>query len=373
MYRAAWYCRDMAQDVDRYHRQALLPGFGEFGQHRLSQSTALILGCGALGCVSADLLARAGVGHLIIVDRDFVELSNLQRQILFSEQDAQNALPKAEAARRRLQSVNSSIRVSALVDDINHANIEKLVIKADVIVDGVDNFETRYLANDAAVKLATPYVYGAAVGTTGMAFTILPRGDGKTPWSSSSHGDLSTACLRCLFEEMPAPGSTPTCESVGVLSSAVGMVANLQVAETLKILTGNFHKVSRKLLNFDMWENDMLLLNVDHSVEAGDCPCCERRSFDFLSGSLSSSAVSLCGRNAVQLRHRQGLAVLNLDAIAERLGGDAIGRNEFMLRIGVREQDSDFEISVFRDGRAIIKGTDDTKLARKLYAKFIGT
>lgn len=363
----------MTFDADRYHRQSLLPGFGEFGQHRLSQSTALVLGCGALGCVTADLLARAGVGNLVIVDRDFVELSNLQRQVLFTEQDALDALPKAEAAKRRLEAVNSSIRIAALVDDVNQSNIEKLVAAADVIVDGLDNFETRYLANDAAVKLATPYVYGAAVGTTGMAYTILPRSDDKTPWSSSSHGDLSTACLRCLFEEMPAPGSTPTCDTVGVISSAVGMVANQQVTETLKILTGNFHKVSRKLLNFDLWDNDILLLNVDNSVEASGCPCCSHRSFDFLAGKLSSSAVSLCGRNAVQLRHRQGQAVLDLQALAERLGSVAVRRNEFMLRLDVHEQASDFEISVFRDGRAIIKGTDDTTVARKLYAKFIGT
>lgn len=363
----------MESDADRYHRQVLLPGFGEFGQHRLGQSTALILGCGALGCMSADLLARAGVGNLIIVDRDFVELSNLQRQVLFTEQDALEALPKAEAARRRLQAVNASVRVGAIVDDVNHTNIEKLVAEADVIVDGLDNFETRYLANDAAVKHATPYVYGAAVGTTGMAFTILPRGNDKTPWSSSSHGDMSTACLRCLFEEMPAPGSTPTCDTVGVISSAVGWVANRQVTETLKILTGNYHKVSRKLLNFDLWENDILLLNVDHTVEASDCPCCRHRRFDFLAGRLSSSADSLCGRNAVQLRHKQGQAILDLQAIAERLGSAAVRQNEFMLKLSVREQAADFEISVFRDGRAIINGTDDTAVARKLYAKYVGS
>ena len=362
----------MASDVDRYHRQTLLPGFGEFGQHRLSQSTALILGCGALGCVTADLLARAGVGHLKIVDRDFVELTNLQRQVLFDERDARDALPKAEAARRRLQAVNSSIRITAIVDDINHANIEKLAAGVDVMVDGLDNFETRYLANDVAVKLAVPYVYGAAVGTTGMAFSILPRSDDKTPWSSTSHGDLSTACLRCLFEEMPAPGSTPTCDTVGVISSAVGMVANVQVAETLKILTGNYHQVSRKLLNFDLWDNDILLLNVDNNLEAGDCPCCRRRTFEYLSGALGSSAVSLCGRNAVQLRHKQGKEPLDLDAIARRLDGNVVKLNDFMLRLDVRERDVDFEISVFKDGRAIVKGTDDMTVARNLYTKFIG-
>ena len=363
----------MPADPDRYHRQALLPGFGEFGQHRLGRSTALILGCGALGSVAADLLARAGVGHLIIVDRDFLELSNLQRQVLFDEQDVLEALPKAEAARQRIQSVNSSIQVTAVVDDINHTNIEALAQGADIIVDGLDNFETRYLANDLAVKHTLPYVYGAAVGTTGMAFSILPRSEDRTPWNSSTHGDLATACLRCLFEEMPAPGTTPTCDTVGVISAAVGMVANMQVAEALKILTGNYHKVSRKLLNFDLWENDILQLNVDDTLPSGNCPCCRHRSFEFLAGQQGSSAVALCGRNAVQLRHRQGQSALDLDAIAERIRDQAkIQSNAFMLRMDVSYQQGDYEISLFKDGRAIVKGTDDPSVARTLYAKYIG-
>ncbi len=363
----------MAEDSDRYHRQALLPGFGSFGQHRLSRSTALILGCGALGSVAADLLARAGIGHLVIVDRDFVELSNLQRQVLYDEQDAIDMLPKAEAAKRRIEAVNSSIRVTAIVDDINNSNIEKIGEGADVIIDGLDNFETRYLANDLAVKKTVPYVYGAAVGTTGMAFTILPRSDGQSPWESHSQGNLATACLRCLFEEMPAPGTTPTCDTVGVISAAVGMVANVQVAEALKILTGNFHKVNRSLLNFDVWENDILQLNADASFQSNNCPCCRHRSFDFLSGLEGSSTVSLCGRNAVQLRHKQGGADLDLESIADRMSVDAdIVTNDFMLRMTVRQHDSEYEISLFKDGRAIIKGTDDAATARSVYSKFIG-
>ncbi len=363
----------MSEDTDRYHRQSLLPGFGEFGQHRLSRSTALLLGCGALGSVVADLLARAGVGHLVIADRDFVELSNLQRQVLFDEQDAIDMLPKAEAAKRRIEAVNSSIRVTTIVDDINHTNIERISDGADIIVDGLDNFETRYLANDLAVKRMLPYVYGAAVGTTGMAFTILPRRDGQAPWESTSHGNLATSCLRCLFEEMPAPGTTPTCDTVGVLSAAVGVVANLQVAESLKILTGNYHKVNRKLLNFDLWENDILQLNVDDTLQSGDCPCCKHRSFEFLSGQQVSSAVSLCGRNAVQLRHRQGEATIDLDAIATRMGDEAdVTTNEFMLRMTVQHHDQDYEISLFKDGRAIIKGSDDTAVAKSVYSKYVG-
>ena len=251
----------MSDALSRYHRQALLPGFGEEAQRRLLGSTAFILGCGALGSMAAELLARAGVGHLAIVDRDFVEITNLQRQVLFDERDVEAAIPKAEAARKRLARINSTVRVTAIVDDLNHGNIARYASGADILVDGLDNFETRYLANDYAVRHGVPYVYGGAVGTTGAAFAILPHtAEGDAPWEKITGGSRATPCLRCLFEEAPPPGTTPTCDTVGVLASAVTTIASFQVAETLKVLTGNFDRVCPTLLNIDLWTNTVLQL-----------------------------------------------------------------------------------------------------------------
>lgn len=361
-------------DLLRYHRQMLLPGFGASGQERLRDSTVMLLGCGALGCVAADMLARAGVGHIVIVDRDFVELTNLQRQVLFDENDAKECIPKAEAAKRKLVRINSGVRVTAVVDDINHDNIERLAEGADLLFDGLDNFETRYLANDLAVKRALPYVYGAAVGTTGMAFPVLPHSSGSSAWESHEQGNFATPCFRCLFEEPPAPGTTPTCDTVGVLGPVVSIVANFQVAETLKILTGNFESVNRSLLNLDVWANELMQLKVDKAYEKGDCRCCKKRQFEHLDGVAGSSAASLCGRNAVQLRHRQGGDPVDIDALSARLAQHgSISANEFMLRTALTDNDREYEITLFRDGRAIIKGTDDATVARSIYAKFVGS
>jgi len=352
-------------DLARYHRQSLLPGFGESGQRKLLDSTVLLLGCGALGSVAADMLARAGVGHLIIVDRDFVELTNLQRQVLFDEQDVIDSIPKAEAAKRKLAKINSEIKVTAIVDDINHTNIERYARGADVLLDGLDNFETRYLANDFAVKNGIPYVYGAAVGTTGMAFTVIPHTPGNT--------GLATPCLRCLFEEPPPPGTSPTCDTVGVLSSAVAVIANFQVAEALKILTGNFDRVSPTLLNLDLWANEILQLKVSSAYEKGNCPCCKQRRFEYLDGKAGSSAASLCGRNAVQLRQRQDAAKFDMGAVAARLRGHGpVSINEFMLRVTIRDSHKDYEVTLFPDGRAIVKGTDEPAVARSVFAKYVG-
>jgi adenylyltransferase/sulfurtransferase len=358
--------------MHRYHRQMLLPGFGEAGQRRLQESTALLLGCGALGSVAADMLARAGVGRLVIVDRDFVELTNLQRQVLFDERDVEEGMPKAAAAKRKLATINSNVDVTAIVDDINHGNIGKFATGADVIVDGLDNFETRYLANDLAVRDAIPYVYGAAVGTTGMSFTVLPRAAAPVPWKTDD-GDFSTPCFRCLFEEAPPPGSTPTCDTAGVIGPAIGMIANHQAAETLKILTGNFGACNRTLLNADLWFNEIMQLAVASDQAQSDCPCCGQRRFDYLEGKEGSSAAALCGRDAVQLRHRQGAEDVDFDALAARLGrhGD-VRTNAYILHASIDEHDNHYEITLFRDGRAIIKGTDDAGVARGIYAKYIG-
>ncbi|MBT8078055.1 MAG: ThiF family adenylyltransferase [Gammaproteobacteria bacterium] len=360
--------------LDRYHRQMLLGGFGEEGQQRLRDSTVLLLGCGALGCVAADLLSRAGVGHLVIVDRDVVELTNLQRQVLFDEDDVAEGMPKAQAARRRLAKINSDIRVSAIVDDINHSNIERLADGVDVLVDGLDNFETRYLANDVAVKLGIPYVYGAAVGTTGMAFTVLPRGGGDAAWEMAPGGSFATPCFRCLFDEPPPPGTTPTCDTVGVINSVVSVIASFQVNETLKILTQQFDRMRRTILNLDLWSNDIMQLKVPADAEQLDCPCCKHHQFRYLDGDAGSSATSLCGRNAIQLRQRENSGQVGLEAVAERLRVyGKVSVNEFLLIADIADGDEAYEITLFNDGRAIIKGTQDPRVARGLYARYIGS
>ncbi len=361
-------------DLSRYHRQMLLAGFGEAGQRRLRESTVLVLGCGALGSVVADMLARAGVGHLVIADRDFVELTNLQRQVLFDESDVADALPKAEAAKRKLAKINSQVTVTAVVDDINASNIAQLAAGADLLVDGLDNFETRYLANDCAVHHGLPYVYGGAVGTSGMALAILPHtADGDAAWETLPGGSRATPCFRCLFEEAPPPGMSPTCDTVGVVGPLVGLVANAEAAEALKILTGNYELVGRKLLNVDLWANAYLQLDVADAWRAGECPCCGQRRFDYLEGKSGSSAASLCGRNAVQLRHRQQQHGIDLDGLAARLAAHGeVRANPFMLRAFITEGNKNWEITLFPDGRAIVKGTDDVAVARGVYAKYVG-
>jgi adenylyltransferase/sulfurtransferase len=363
----------MNHDLARYHRQMLLPGIGEAGQQRLLDSTALVLGCGALGSVAADMLARAGVGHLVIVDRDFVELSNLQRQVLFDEDDVAEGTPKAVAARRKLASINSQVRVTAVVDDINHSNIERYTAGVDVLVDGLDNLETRYLANDLAVRNGMPYVYGAAVGTTGMACSLLPHTSLGTPWETHPGGDLATPCLRCLFEDAPPPGTLPTCDTAGVIGSAVGAIANFQVAETLKILTGHYDRVSRSLLSLDLWWNEVIQLDISKVYEQGDCPCCKQQNFEYLDGQAGSSASALCGRDAVQLRQRQGKGLIDLQSIATRLEGyGVVNTNEYMLRANIVDGENNYEITLFPNGRAIIRGTTEEGVARGIYAKYVG-
>ena len=276
----------------------LLSGFGSDGQRKLADSTAFILGCGALGSAAADLLARAGVGHLVIVDRDFVELTNLQRQVLFDEQDVADAIPKAEAARRRIASVNSATRVTAIVDDLNHRNIADYAAGVDILVDGLDNFETRYLANDFAVRHKIPYVYGGAVGTVGSAYAILPHtADESAPWETEE-GPGATPCFRCLFEEAPPPGSMPTCDTVGVLGPAVTTIASFQATEALKILSDNLSQVSSKLLNIDLWTNTISQLKVENAYEKGRLPP---------AASTADSTISKAGSGREQPRCVDGM------------------------------------------------------------------
>lgn len=373
----------MSQDLERYHRQMLLPGFGEEGQRKLLNAKVLVVGCGALGTVIANMLARAGVGHLVIVDRDFIEITNLQRQVLFDENDVREAIPKAEAAKRKIAQINSQVKVEAIVDDVNHTNIEKLatglpgVGKVDLIMDGVDNFETRYLANDVAVKHGIPYVYGGAVGTVGASYAILPHthgeadsSSGQTPWEKLGK---ATPCLRCIFEQAPPPGVNPTCDTAGVIGPAVSIVSNYQVAEALKILTGNLDVVCPTMLNFDLWANTIKQFKVARAYDVGECECCKKRNFEFLDGKFGSSTTTLCGRNAVQLSQKSNGQKMDFNEIAKRLESHGkVTANKFMLRADITDNGEPYELTLFSDGRAIVKGTKHANVAKSIYAKYVG-
>jgi molybdopterin/thiamine biosynthesis adenylyltransferase len=343
----------MDPSLERYSRQMRFYGMTEAGQRRLLEARVTLCGCGALGTVLANALVRAGVGHLRLIDRDFIETSNLQRQVLFDEHDVAENLPKAEAAARKLGAINSSVHVYPVVTDIDRTNILDLVGDADLILDGTDNFEIRYLINDAAVKLNKPWVYGGCIGSHGQTMTILP---GETP------------CLRCVFEAAPAPGEAGTCETAGVLGPIVNIIASYQATEALKILSGKREAVNRDLLYFDVWENTQRKIKIAPLLGKVDCPCCQRRRFEWLEGELGSHTTSLCGRNAVQVSHRTA-TTLNFDQLAHHLGMmGAVSYNRFLLKFNVDA----FEFTVFPDGRAIIKGTSDEDKARTLYAKYIG-
>ena len=372
------------QNLDRYHRQMLLPGFGEDGQKKLLGSSALVVGCGALGTVIANMLARAGVGHLIIVDRDFIEMTNLQRQVLFDESDVANAIPKAQAAKNKIAGINSDVTVTAVVEDVNHTNMEKLALggysegpwagkPVDVIVDGVDNFETRYLANDCAVKHGIPYVYGGAVGTVGASYAVLPHTEkGDAAWETGET-PRATPCLRCIFEQAPPPGLNPTCDTAGVIGPAVSIVSNYQVAETLKILTGNLDRVSPTMLNLDLWGNTFRQFKVAKAYDVGDCRCCKHREFEFLDGKFGSSTTTLCGRNAVQLTQKEQAGKLNFAEIGKRLEAHgSVKVNKFMLRAEITDNGEPYELTLFTDGRAIVKGTQHAHVAKRVYAKYVG-
>ena len=365
---------DLPSPVHRYHRQTLLPGIGEEGQGRIRAARVVLVGCGALGTVIADSLARAGIGRLTIVDRDIVEITNLQRQVLFDERDVERGTPKAIAAREKLARINSEVEVEAIVEDFNHTNAERIAsLGCDLILDGLDNFQARYLLNDLSVSRGVPYVYGGAVGTTGMACVFIP---GETP------------CLRCVFPEAPPPGTTPTCDTAGVLASAVAMVAHHQVTQAIKLITGNFDAVDRSLISIDVWQNEFRRLDVSSARGESGCVCCGERRFEFLHGEAGSSATSLCGRGAVQINPRIAAgASANLDRgadsgidlalLASRLAehGDFTA-NEHLLRGRFARESGEsgepVELTVFPDGRAIVGGTGRPEFARAIYDRYIG-
>ena len=336
----------------RYIRQVRYPPLGEAGQRRLMQSSVLVAGCGALGNVLASILVRAGVGRVRIVDRDFVEGHNLQRQFLFTEAHAAEQMPKAVAAAEVLRQANSTVEVEPIVGDINFATIGKLCEGADAVVDGTDNFETRFLLNDAAVNYGIPWVYGGCLGAEGQSMTILPG---------------ETACLRCLMAECPPPGSTPTCDTAGVLGPIVAVIASIEAVEAMKMLSGNRGAVSRNLTVVELWDARIHQVDVSRLREQAECPCCKGSQFPWLAGRQGSETAVLCGRNAVQLT-RPGQSV-DLDELARQLHGlGEVSRNPFLLRLKV----DSYEITVFPDARAIISGTDDPAEAKTVYARYVG-
>lgn len=339
------------QIQERYSRQILFNGIGKEGQRRLGEARALLVGCGALGSAHAEALARAGVGKLRIVDRDFVEASNLQRQTMFTEQDAAERTPKAVAAANHIREINSEIKVEAEIADVNHSNIERLVRDCNVVLDGTDNFATRYLINDACVKHERNWIYGAAVGSYGVTMTVRPH---------------QTPCLRCVFEEAPPAASAPTCDTAGVIMPIISVVAAVQVAEALKLLTGDIAALHGSLMQFDVWRNEWRKINP--GPPAPDCPTCALNKFPTLEAAAGDFAAVMCGRNAVQISPAQPTQV-DFKALAERLSGAGeVKFNDYLLRFRTGE----FELTVFQDARSIIRGTDEMKTARSLYAKYIG-
>lgn len=334
------------EERDRYSRQIRFSGIGEEGQGRLLAATVAVVGCGALGSFQAGALARAGVGHLILIDRDFVELSNLQRQWLYSERDARDGVPKAAAAARAIEEINSGTRVTSAVADLTPSNVSELLGAASVVLDGTDNFDTRYLVNDFCVREGIPWVYGAAVGSYGLSMPVLPG---------------RTACLKCVFPEPPG-GVQPTCETAGVVNALTSAVASVQVADAMKLLCGQ--EVRPRITTIDVWSGDIRQVAQPDPDPA--CPACGLHEFVHLQAS-TRTPFGLCGRNAVQVHERE--QAIDLQELASRLAplGD-VRAGDFALRFSTPP----YELTVFPDGRAIIKGTSDIGLARSLYARYVG-
>lgn len=339
--------------LDRYVRQMRFAPLGEAGQRKLAAGSALICGCGALGSVIANTLARAGVGSLRIVDRDFLELNNLQRQVLYDEQDVADGLPKAIAAKNRLSKINSQIQIDAVVADVDADNIATLAAGVDVIVDGTDNFETRFLLNDFSVNRRVPWVYGGCIGAEGQTMTVVPG---------------ETACLRCLMRDAPPPGATPTCDAAGILSTAINVIASIEATEAMKILSGNVKAINRDLTIIDLWDNRLRQVKLGALQEQQDCPACTGAEFPWLAGQRASQSAVLCGRNAVQLSFPEQMSQ-TLGELAEKLKGlGQVQQNPHLLRFKIDA----YMLTVFPDGRAIVGGTEDISEAKTLYAKYIG-
>jgi len=337
----------------RYSRQHLFPSIGKKGQEKLGQSRVAIVGIGALGTALANHMVRSGIGYVRIIDRDFVEYSNLQRQILFDEKDAELSIPKAVAAKDKLNLINSSITIDAHVTDLTWKNAEELLADVDLILDGSDNFEVRYLINDVSVKYNIPWIYGGAVSSRGMTFTVIPN---------------LTPCLRCIFPEAPAPGTIHTCDTAGVIGPIIQVVAAYQATEALKLLLADNEHLSTSLQNFELWQNEYFDINVKNAKNK-DCPVCAHHQYEYLHPkNKAERVISLCGRDTTQISSADNVQ-LNLVQLAEKL--KTVGRVEetpFLLRFYV----DDYNLTIFPDGRVLVHGTGDKIIARNLYAKYIG-
>jgi molybdopterin-synthase adenylyltransferase len=340
------------EDLGRYGRQILFSGIGEEGQKKLLKSKVAIVGVGALGTVCANHLVRSGVGYIRLIDRDVVDLSNLQRQSLFNEEDVQLNLPKAVAAGKRLNTINSTVTVDAAITDLNLDNAEELLAGVDCIVDGTDNFMTRYLINDVAVKFGIPWVHGAAVSSRGMFAVIKP---GETP------------CYRCLFPHVPV-GRGETCDTIGVLSPITDIVGSFQAMETIKLLIGA--ATSSNLDQIDVWDTSLFSMDISEGKNP-QCPTCVNRQFDFLNrlSSQQESYSSLCGRDTVQIyfREKRERDLIKLSEHLKKSG--TVNGNQFLLRFSPNPETT---IVVFKDGRVLIHGTNDVVKAKSLYSKYIG-
>ena len=346
---------DQTSQLERYSRQTRFIGIGLEGQEKIRNAKVLLCGCGALGTVLADILTRAGVGLLRIVDRDFVDLSNLQRQVLFDENDVEEHLPKAIVAANKLARINSNVTLEPHVADIDWRNVRELVRDVDLILDGTDNFEVRFLINDVSLETGIPWIYAGCVGSHGQTMAIFPN---------------ETACLRCVIEMPPDPGQTETCDTAGVLAPAIHMVTSLQATTALKILAGRKDLVAPQLTIIDVWDGTLRQMNLEKLREKSQCPACVQGRRDWLHGGNASQSVVLCGRNSVQISPAFA-ANLSLEEMAAKLASSgSVTRNPFLLRLKLT--DPEYEITVFRDGRAIIQGTDDITVARTLYARYVG-
>jgi adenylyltransferase/sulfurtransferase len=359
-------------DTDRYSRQVLFSGIGATGQQRLARAHVAIVGCGAMGAASASLLARAGVGTLTLIDRDFVEPSNLQRQVLFDEADARDSLPKAEAARRHIAQFNSRVTVHARIADLIPGNIAELLAGAQIVLDATDNFETRYLINDFAVQQGKPWIYAAAIGAYAATMNILPQS--PEPRTPNLEPSPATACLACIFPKPPS-GNVDTCDTAGILSTAVNLAASIQVTEALKFLTGQPHLMRRTLLSFDLWNpapastGYLDRSEISAATPRSGCEVCGQRIFTHLAGH-NRAHITLCGRDSVQIHehHRP----VDFAALRSRLSTHAdiqdLRSNDLILRF----RRGPHTVTLFADGRAIVQGTTDITVARSLYARFIG-
>lgn len=340
-------------DLSRYSRQTLFEPIGVQGQKRLLQSRVAVVGMGALGTVLANHMVRAGVGFVRVIDRDFVEASNLQRQMLYHEEHAAEGLPKAAAAAETLRRINSGVTVEPVIADLTWANAEELLSDVDLVLDGTDNFQVRFLINDVCVKHGIPWVYGGGVSANGMTMPILP---GETP------------CLRCLFDTAPAPGSVATCDTAGVIGPIIHIVASYQAVEAMKILVGAHDKVRRTMLNVSIWDYSTNSIDISRAKRPA-CICCGKNQFEFLEPHAGDNTTSLCGRNTIQISPAEPWDV-DLQAMADRLSlSGRVEKNKFLVRFYATDE---LRMVIFQDGRVLVQGTDDLATARSLYAKYIG-